>query len=142
MPIDRKELEAKIEQFLDTQDDTTSTEWYCTDHKVHSDCLTHFTHWLFKADIEREKRYAEFLKLKAEFEPDAPADIKPTVEWRQTPAGAYVASFDGRDVANVWPNALGSAWIAQRWTNGASATGDCKTITLLEEAKSWAVGHL
>lgn len=138
--IRRDVLEAKIQEYLDTLDDTSSHEIYNTDHKIGKDELARFTAWLFKADEEKEWRRQQYLTLKAEFEPECQeaAKPKPAIDWQLTDTDAYVAFYNGREMANVWRG--GESWIAQRWAHGLGAAS--KTFDSLTEAKAWAVGHL
>lgn len=131
--IHRATLETKIAEYLNTLDDRHESEHFCTEHFLGKQELKNFTDWLYQADIEREKRYAEFLKLKAEFEP------VPTVVWERKDRG-YIAKLNDQLVGSVRPDNHDAGWTADRW-NGAKII-DAKHFDSRDEAKTWAVGHL
>ena len=68
MSMSREQMRAWMDQYLATVDNNVDHEWYCTDYGRESVALTNFFEFLYKDDIQKEKRYAQYLELKAEFE--------------------------------------------------------------------------
>jgi hypothetical protein len=138
MPIDKTELEAKIQEFLGTlNDDKDST--YISDRGMAEELFPIFINWLFKADIEKEARRQQYLALKAEFEgidEDAP---KPAIAWERHRQG-YLARLGGLVVGAVRPDNHGIGWTADRWNEAKII--DARHFDSREEAKTWAVGHI
>lgn len=61
-------LQTKIEEFLDTQDNTEKDEWYTTERGVHKMCLENFFKWLFSESITKAERRKLYEELKKEFD--------------------------------------------------------------------------
>lgn len=69
MSIGIIEFRAIKEAFLAVQDNTKNSEWWDTDQGVYRHVLEDLENFLFRAEKDLAARHAEYLKLKAEFEP-------------------------------------------------------------------------
>jgi len=75
--MNRKELEAKIEEYLNTMDDSRLNQWCATPHDLSADVFQDFVTWLYHEDDAKEARRKQYLALKAEFETNGFAELKP-----------------------------------------------------------------
>ena len=66
----RDEMKAKMEQYLATVDDLIDEEWYCSNRARETSALANFFDFLYGEEMAKEQRYAVYLELKAEFEPN------------------------------------------------------------------------
>lgn len=63
----RDEFQSYINEFLPTLGDHRD-EFYTSERNFAEDIFSQFTNWFWAEDIEKEKRYAQYLELKKEFE--------------------------------------------------------------------------
>lgn len=65
-----EEFRNMVDGYLQTLDDGSDSEWYCTEREHARGVLTELEDHLFREERERLQRLAEYLRLKAEFEPE------------------------------------------------------------------------
>lgn len=66
--MNRLELQAKIDEYMDTLDDIREDEWVGTPYDLTGGFLSNFTKWLYKEEDAKEARRQQYLALKQEFE--------------------------------------------------------------------------
>ena len=66
----RDEIKAKMERYLETAGGYAQEWWYCSDRMREAEALEKFFYFLYREEMVKERRYATFLELKAEFEPN------------------------------------------------------------------------
>jgi len=64
----KDQLTQMIKEFVESRSNWEKNEYYCTDQDLAHGVLAEFMDYTFEQDIEKDKRYAEYLKLKKEFE--------------------------------------------------------------------------
>ena len=65
--ITRETFKLMVAEFLETQDDASKEEWYCTPRDHAEGVLDALHYHLFREDVEKAARYEQYLKLRAEF---------------------------------------------------------------------------
>lgn len=70
MTISREDFNRVRDEFLDQFDDRVNQEWYCTEREMRMSVMGDLERHLFGEEDAREERRAQYLALKAEFEPD------------------------------------------------------------------------
>lgn len=63
------EFQSYVDGFLPTLGDHWD-EFWTSERSFAEDIFTQFVNWFWAEDLEKEKRYAQFLELKKEFEND------------------------------------------------------------------------
>lgn len=61
-------LTQMIKEFVESRNNWEDKEFYCTEKQLSDEILNEFMDYTFEQDKEKDKRYAEYLKLKSEFE--------------------------------------------------------------------------
>lgn len=69
-----EDFDTRAEAFLNTLEANKCHEYWCTRKDMSETVLSHFRKFMFADKLERQERYMEFLKLKAEFEPNNDRD--------------------------------------------------------------------
>jgi DNA replicative helicase MCM subunit Mcm2 (Cdc46/Mcm family) len=69
-PKSLEQFDKEVEQWMSHFDDAKKTEWYCTQYELAEHIFNEIRATIYGAEMEREKRKALYLQLKAEFEGD------------------------------------------------------------------------
>lgn len=64
----KDQLAQMIKEFVHSRNKWNDREYYCTERELAQEILDEFMDYSFEQDKEKDKRYAEYLKLKSEFE--------------------------------------------------------------------------
>lgn len=74
-----EEFDTRVEAFLNTLESNIRREYRCSRKDLAETVLEQFRKNMFADSLERNERYVEFLKLKAEFEPNNRVNVCSTV---------------------------------------------------------------
>jgi hypothetical protein len=65
-----EDFDARVEAFLNTLEPNICREYWCSRKDLAETVLEQFRKYMYADRLERNERFVEFLKLKAEFEPN------------------------------------------------------------------------